>query len=231
MEATILCYHKVGSASEEGRRLNIEPSRLRSHVRFFSRKKFDFLRVGDLSSPWKPGIVCFTFDDAYESTMFHAPQIFDEVGGKATFYAVSNRVGGTSAWDADLARPLANWDVLRSVQSGGHEIGNHTANHIHLDRATASVQLQEVRSAHERLLSEGIQPLSFCYPYGSYNASAVEQVGLVGYKTAVILGKSISQDIDKRLELPRIVVAYSDTLPMLLYKLKVKPLLKRLKTR
>jgi peptidoglycan/xylan/chitin deacetylase (PgdA/CDA1 family) len=96
MSVTILCYHKVGPASEEGRRLNIEPLRLQSHVRYFARKNRPFVVAGDLPSSLQDGIVCFTFDDAYVSTMVHAPLIFEEQGVHACFYAVAGRVGDSS---------------------------------------------------------------------------------------------------------------------------------------
>ena len=227
MQATILCYHKVGFASEEGRRLNIEPSRLRSHVQFFARNKYKISRAGDLIHPWKPRVVCFTFDDAYQSTMVHSPELFEQVGARATFYAVPGRVGGTSDWDGDLARPLAGWDLLREVQSRGHEIGNHTMNHIHLDQASAEIQEQEIRTAHHRLVAEGINPLSFCYPYGGHNTTTVELLKQAGYPVAVILGKRIASERDGMQELPRVVIAYSDAMPMLLYKLFLKPKLRR----
>ena len=227
MQAKILCYHKVGFCSEEGRRLNIEPSRLSSHVRFFSRNNYKISRISDLIQPWQDKLVCFTFDDAYLSTMTHAPEIFEAVGARATFYAVPGRVGITSDWDGELARPLADWDLLRAAQKRGHEIGNHTMNHVHLDQVSETEQAIEIKSAHDRLTAEGIQSKSFCYPYGGHTPRTLEITREAGYEVGVILGKRIASDTDVKQGLPRIVVAYSDTLPMLLYKLLIKPKLKR----
>lgn len=226
MSATILCYHKVGPAQEEGRKLNIEPSRLRSHVRFFARRNRPFLCAGDLAGTWPAGIVCFTFDDAYESTMVHAPIIFEEFGVRATFYAVPGRVSETSDWDGDLARPLANWDRLREAEARGHEIGNHSLNHLRMGELSEIQQLSEVQAAHEKLKEEHLNPRSFCYPYGSHNESTIRQLKAAGYGVGLALGKRIAQEDDNRLAIPRVVVAYSDALPMLLYKLLLKPILK-----
>jgi peptidoglycan/xylan/chitin deacetylase (PgdA/CDA1 family) len=231
MEATILCYHKVGTAINEGRRLNIEPSRLHSHVRFFSRKKCNFLCAGELFGPWEKGIVCFTFDDAYASTMVHAPSIFEEFGARATFYAVPGKVGATSDWDGDLARPLADWQILREIQARGHEIGNHTFNHVHLSGLSSEAQWDEIVSAHQRLLDEGIKPRSFCFPYGDHDRRTIDQLEKAGYAVGVALGKRPAHSHENRLSLPRVVVAYSDVLPMLLYKLKLKPRFRRSSSR
>lgn len=227
MSATILCYHKVGSAAEEGRRLNIEPSRLRSHVRFFAKKNRPFLVAGDLSGSWPEGIVCFTFDDAYSSTMVHAPIIFEEFGVRASFYAVPGRVGGVSDWDGELSRPLANWDLLREVQAHGHEIGNHSLNHPKMASLPPEEQFAEISAAHERMKAESIRSRSFCYPYGNHDDRTIEMLKKAGYGVGLALGKRPAKPEDNRLSLPRIVVAFSDALPMLLYKIHLKPLLKR----
>ena len=227
MSATILCYHKVGPGSEEGRRLNIEPSRLKSHVRFFARKKCTFLVAGDLSGSWKEGIVCFTFDDAYESTIVHAPIIFEEAGVRASFYAVSDRVGGRSDWDGENSRPLANWDLLREVQQRGHEIGNHSQNHKHMGELTPDEQFAEIQNAHNRFADERIKPRSFCFPYGSHNQATLEMLQKANYSVGLALGKRPARREDNLLSLPRVVVAYSDALPMLLYKIVLKPKLRK----
>ncbi len=226
MQATILCYHKVGPALEEGRSLNIEPSRLESHVHFFSRKNHIFLRANELSTHWKANSICFTFDDAYVSTLTHAPSIFERHGVRATFFAVPGRVNQSSDWDNERARPLADWDLLRSAQKGGHEIGNHTFNHIKMAQHAVEVQREEVRSAHQRLVDEGLDIKSFCYPYGSHTQQSVEIIKEMRYCSAVILGKRIASTEDDPMALPRIAVAYSDSLPMLLYKLTLKQRLK-----
>jgi len=227
MQATILCYHKVGPALEEGRSLNIEPFRLRSHVRFFARRGRTFVRACDFAAGWPSGSICFTFDDAYSSTMKNAPSIFESEGARATFYAVPVLVGSSSVWDREKARPLAAWDALRAAQSAGHEIGNHSFSHCRLGDADLETQKAEIREAHRRLVAEGLRPGSFCYPYGSLNADALEAVRGAGYSVGMALGKRSALESDDRLKLPRIVVAYSDALPMLLYKIVLKPRLKR----
>lgn len=227
MSATILCYHKVGGALEEGRRLNIEPSRLGSHARFFARMNRRFVTAGELVHTLVEEPVCFTFDDAYASTMVNAPEIFDSLYARATFFAVPGHVGGVSAWDGEAARPLAGWDLLLSVQARGHEVGNHTQTHARLADLPPEGQFDEVASAHRALVDHGLTPGSFCYPYGSLNETAVAMVGMAGYRVGLALGKRPATSDDDPLRLPRIVVSYSDALPMLLYKLLLKPRLRR----
>ncbi|MEZ0327229.1 MAG: polysaccharide deacetylase family protein [Fimbriimonas sp.] len=222
--AIILCYHKVGALAEEGRRLNVEPERLRSQIRYFARRNYSFLRAQDLAGSWPHRCVCFTFDDAYASTLAHAPPLFEEHGKRATFYAVAGKLGGSSDWDAELARPLADAKTLLGAQEAGHEIGNHTASHVHLADLEPADQADEISEAHRLLASEGLNAGSFCYPYGSLCSN---QVVKQHYKVAVSLLKGVASTSDDRAVLPRIVVAYSDSIPMLLYKIKVRPLLRQ----
>lgn len=224
--ALILCYHKVGPESEEGRRLNIEPRRLESHVRFFSRRR-PVCRACDFADGWPAGAVCFTFDDAYASTMSNALAILERYGVRGSFYAVSGLVGKSSQWDGELARPLAPWEALREAQTRNHEIGNHTLSHPHLDQLDALTQLRETGTADQELRAEGIRPTSFCYPYGGLDATAIEAVSKCGYRVGLALRKRLAAPDDDLRTLPRIVVAFSDALPMLLYKTQVRPRLRR----
>ncbi|MGV3616220.1 MAG: polysaccharide deacetylase family protein [Fimbriimonas sp.] len=226
MRATILCYHKVGPFEEEGRKLNIEPERLRSHVRFFARRQAPILRAEELGETWPPGAVCFTFDDAYVSALENATAALEAFGARGTFYAVAGKVAGTSDWDGDLARPLAPLESLLEAQSRGHEIGNHTYRHPHLDRVSPDEQAWEVEEAHRWLTERGLRPGSFCYPYGGQGEAAVAKAREL-YPVGVVLRKRIAEATDDRLRLPRVVVAYSDSVPMLLYRLYVRPRLRR----
>lgn len=217
LTALILCYHKVGLEGEEQRRLNIEPRRFESHVRFFSRRG-PVCRACDFADDWPTGTVCFTFDDAYASAMANAPTILERFGVRGSFYAVSGLVGRSSEWDGGLARPLATWEALREAQTRGHEIGNHTRSHPHLDQLSPSAQLAEILEADRELREEGIRPESFCYPYGGVDGSCVDAVSEAGYRVGLALGKRLASPSDDRRTLPRVVVAFSDALPMLLYK-------------
>jgi peptidoglycan/xylan/chitin deacetylase (PgdA/CDA1 family) len=226
MRLVTLCYHKVGSEAAEGRRLNIDPSRLASHIRFFLRRRYRFLRGGDLASwPLTPS-VCFTFDDGFVSTVENGVPVFERFKVPMSIYVVSECVGKTSQWEGKLARPLADWDRLREVQALGHEIGNHTANHPFMDQLSPSDQAREIRGCHEMLLSNGLKPESFCFPYGRLNEKSPSVLEDCDYQVGLALKKRLPRPTDSPLEQPRIVVAFGDALPLLLYKLHIRPLLR-----
>ena len=220
MRTVILCYHKVGPVAEEGRFLNAEPRDLASQVRFFTR------RSGPLASLQQfldgtPTAAVFTFDDTYESTATHVPPILAATGSTATFYVVTGK--SSSDWDGDRARPLASRPQIQSLKDAGHEIGNHTHTHPHLNQIENFSD--EIRLADRDLRDWGFDPVTFCYPYGSLNPAVVEAVRNQGYRGAVSLRKGKVTDQDDRWQLPRIVVGYSDGLAGLLYKLYIRPFL------
>lgn len=226
MRAIILCYHKVGPQDEEGRRLNVSPRRLRSHAQYFLRSGYRFVRAQDLVSAWPDRTVCFSFDDAYWSALSWGLPVLDRLGVPATFYAVPSLVGRSSVWDASRPRPLASWDALLEAQNRGHEIGNHSFSHVHLSRLSLAEQLEEVRLADSALRDHGFTPGSFCFPYGSHNADTLTALRQCGYAVGLALGKRAALPSDNRLALPRFVIGYSDALPMLMYKVFLRPKLR-----
>ena len=227
MRAIILCYHKVGPQNEEGRRLNVSAERLRSHVSFFLRRGYRSVCARDLADAWNPRTVCFSFDDAYWSAMEWGLPVLDSAGVRATFYAVPSLVGRSSVWDAASPRPLADWDRLLDAQAKGHEIGNHSFDHAHLARLSLSEQLDQVLRADAALRERGIVPGSFCFPYGSHNADTLSALRSCAYRVGLALGKRAALPSDDRLALPRFVIGFSDTLPMLLYKVFLRPKMRR----
>lgn len=219
----ILCYHKVGPVWEEGRRLNVEPGTLAKHVQFFFRRNYKFVQAQHLAGILPARSVCFTFDDAYLSMLYDGVRVLRAYGLTASIYAVPSLVGQSSAWDKELARPLAPWDLLIEAQKAGFEIGNHTLTHADLSKLDLDAQVREIEEADDRLLEHGLSPGSVCYPYGRMNVGTVFACEKAQYRVGLALGKRMAVETDDRRALPRIVIAYSDSVAKLMYKMHVRP--------
>jgi peptidoglycan/xylan/chitin deacetylase (PgdA/CDA1 family) len=217
-----LCYHQVAPASQVGRSLSVEPERLESHVRFFQRRGLKLVLGRDIVLT-NESCVCFTFDDAYESTLTYGLEVLHRREAPATFFAVPSLVGATSSWDAGRERPLADWNLLKSAYEMGFEIGNHTMTHARLTDLSQERQELEWHDAHAALKSSGIDATCACYPYGFVSPESPGILSKLGYRTAFSIGRWPGDNDPFRLA--RIVVAYSDGLPMLLYKLSLRPYL------
>lgn len=231
MKLPILCYHKVGPVAEEGRRLNIEPTALAYHAAFFLRRGYRTILARELAESWPEKAVCLSFDDGYESTLTHGVEALKRVGAVGSIYVVTDFVGKLSSWDPGSERPLAEWPRLLEAQNAGFEIGNHTKSHARLGDLDEPAQVAEITGAHRALAEHGIEGLSFCLPYGSRGASTPAAIRAAGYRVGLALSRRSATPNDDRLLLPRVVIAYSDRIPQLLYKLQIRPLLPKLKRR
>lgn len=223
MKRITLCYHQVAPAAEAGRGLNIEPARLDSHIRFF-RRRFLFVLAKDILKT-KGKAVCLTFDDAYVSTLTYGLEVLQRLQSPASVYVVPGLAGKTSAWDQDREKPLADWPLLREAAKASIEIGNHTNSHARLASLGEADERVQWSEAHDRLRREGFEPKSACYPYGLASPRSGALLNELGYECAFAI-KPSSEHSDPYL-LPRVVVAYGDALPLLIYKVYVRPLLPR----
>lgn len=222
----VLGYHKVGPIGDEGRRLNVEPSDLGKQIRFFQRRGYRFLRAEELVDHPEGNAVCLTFDDAYLSFAQHGVEAISREEVTGTTYAVTGKVGRSSDWDGEAACPLANWSDLEQVKAAGIEIGNHTVGHRRLAELGIDEQREEIAEAWRELSMRGFEGGSFCYPYGSYGGETPGIVREAGYRVAVTVEKGVVGPGDDRLRLKRVMMAYSDRVAGLWYKVFVKPLLK-----
>lgn len=147
-------------------------------------------------------------------------------GVTGSFYAVAKKIGGVSDWDGKLARPLASWQQLHQAHRSGFEIGSHSSTHVRLGELTDEEVRQEFESSEQLLGVFDVR--SFCYPYGSTgpaSISAVKRRGWVGLS----LRKGIFQSGADLALVPRVVMAYGDRVPGLVYKIWVRPKLRRRK--
>lgn len=219
----ILCYHKIGSRGEFGKRFNIEPARFATHVRFFNRQGFKSVLGRDLIESWPSKSVWFTFDDSFVSAATAGTQILEGCGFRGTFFVIPGLVGSESNWVGEGPFELADWAALGAIFSKGHEIGNHTWSHADLSGLSNDEQTCEIESAAKEFASHEMESRIFCFPFGRYNLQTVEVLGNLGFQVSVTTQKRIALPSDPKLELPRIPVGFSDSLPMLLYKLLVRP--------
>ena len=122
--------------------------------------------------PEETKYVAITFDDGPRRVT--TTRLLDgllERGASATFFLIGRQIEG-------------NEDLVKRMQAEGHQVGNHTWNHVRLQGATAEVITQEIEktdAALREVLGEGsywIRP-----PYGRIDESqeALIHVPLVSW--------------------------------------------------
>jgi hypothetical protein len=85
-------------------------------------------------------------------------------------------------------------------------------------------QIRELGEAQQLIADRGIRAESACYPYGSFNSDTLSAMRTIGLSVGLKLAKVPVRD-ESPLELNRIVVAFSDAMPKLLYKMYIRPFL------
>ena len=104
--------------------------------------------------PQKP-MLALTFDDGPTEHTLDILSMLAEFDCRATFFVIGNRVYG-------------NETIVQATATAGHEIGNHTWNHPHLDQLTVNQINSALRFCNERVIDAiGTAPRLLRPPYGS----------------------------------------------------------------
>jgi peptidoglycan/xylan/chitin deacetylase (PgdA/CDA1 family) len=123
-------------------------------------------------------VVSLTFDDQYENQWRYAVPLLQSHSMNATFYVI------TSDTDNGFSCCMS-WSQLQTLQSQGDDIGSHTIDHPDLTTLTPAQVTQEVCGSRQDLINNGItNPVSFAYPFGSYNSSVEATVQQCGFNNA-----------------------------------------------
>jgi peptidoglycan/xylan/chitin deacetylase (PgdA/CDA1 family) len=162
----VLMYHRTSLATADEQ--TVTAAQLERQLRWLHERGFVFVTVEEVlrgSLPEWPVLV--TFDDAYVSTLEVAAPVLRDLKVPGAIFVPTAFVGQTSSWDAD-ARPLMDGPQLRTLASGGFEIGLHSHRHENYARYFDAAQVAEdVRASFTVLRELGISPVpALAYPYG-----------------------------------------------------------------
>ncbi|MSR68530.1 polysaccharide deacetylase family protein [Candidatus Saccharibacteria bacterium] len=164
--------------------------------------------TGKVAGPAKP--VAITFDDGF-SDQLKATEVLKKYNFKSTFYVL---IGGElSTWCIGAGRTATtcgdsylNWEQLKSLQGSGLiEIGSHSVDHFQLAGLSETAQRFQIFES-KRILEQnlGVAVLSFCYPYGNYNAITERLAKEAGYNNATTVAGSEYQNPSLLFRLNRI---------------------------
>lgn len=122
--------------------------------------------VGRVVDPSRP-MVALTYDDGPQPSVGN--RIMDclaQYDGKATFFLVGERVPGFAA-------------EVQRMAAEGHEIANHTQNHVYLQKVDAgTVQAQVAQCNATIQAASGVTPTLMRLPGGNHNATVRANVNM-----------------------------------------------------
>ncbi|MGV8805544.1 MAG: polysaccharide deacetylase family protein [Polaromonas sp.] len=226
----ILVYHQITEAPPKGspfRSLYVSPASFARQMALLKLLGYQGLSLSALL-PYLLGektgkVVGITFDDGYENNLAHALPALLKQGFSSTCYAVSGLLGKTNVWDESLGiaqTPLMNEAQLQQWTAAGQEIGSHTRSHVDLKAADDEVGRAEIALGKVELESTvGHQVSHFCYPYGHYEPRHMTMVSELGLVTATTTQRSRCHAQTALLQLPRVPVLRSTSLPVFWMKI------------
>jgi peptidoglycan/xylan/chitin deacetylase (PgdA/CDA1 family) len=209
----VLMYHQVaprrsGSARNAWR---VPPEEFDRQLDFLARRSLRGVALRDLlDDPPRPGDrrVVLTFDDGYDGVRTSALPYLRSRGFTATVFVVSEKLGGTNDWDGKSpGDALLSEDGVRELAAAGLEIGSHGATHRALPELPDAELGAETRGSRERLERVlGAPVVSFCYPYGAWDARAAAAVRDAGFRAATVIRGGLVADLEDPFRLRRVAV-------------------------
>jgi peptidoglycan/xylan/chitin deacetylase (PgdA/CDA1 family) len=139
--------------------------------------------------------VSLTFDDGLTS-QYRIRTMLAGHDADGTFYINSGPVIAGE-------QGTMTWAQIRALESDGNEIGGHTVDHVSLTDTSTTYEYKRDQVCRDRatLLDQGFNPVSFAYPFASFNAEAQQIVQACGYQsgrtggTLTPAGPHYSEDI------------------------------------
>ena len=216
----VLMYHEIAEAAETDSPLAVSPANFAAQLGYLRSAGFTVMTAGELAArlagdvgPLPDRPIALTFDDGYADFHSRAMPALDHHGYTATLFL-------TTGWvqDADmrLTAPgrMLNWTQVTEAAAAGVEIGAHTRRHPQLDQLSTTLVREELHSSKHWLESKlGLPVPGLAYPFGHSSAGVRAVAREVGYGYAYGVGNRTATPASDFLELPRLTVRQTTTMP------------------
>lgn len=146
----------------------------------FLKNNFKIISYSEAVEKVRTGIIdnryiCFSFDDGIKNTQRIAKHFFEnEISAMFFLNPKVVDMAGNENWCANHSQNRLNkkpldffdWKDVEWLQKCGHEIGNHTLNHVNLARVKEEELQQEIAEAKMQLELKCGSVKHFSWPYG-----------------------------------------------------------------
>jgi peptidoglycan/xylan/chitin deacetylase (PgdA/CDA1 family) len=128
--------------------------------------------------PTRTTTVSLTFDDGSRRQYLLRSALLDR-RMRATFYINSLFVDRANGY-------AMSWSQIRQLAQDGNDVGGYTRSHKNVRELSLEGTRHEICDDRRRLITEGLNPVSFAYPFGAVGAQRV--VRSCGYGSARTTG-------------------------------------------
>jgi GT2 family glycosyltransferase/peptidoglycan/xylan/chitin deacetylase (PgdA/CDA1 family) len=223
----VLMYHAFSEA-EEGDRYVISRRAFARQLRVLRLLRYRAIGFEELARRLRAGeappprTVVITIDDGYADNLEIAKPLLRRRRFPATVFLVSRRLGGDNDWTAEGAvagRRLLGEAEAEELRGEGIEIGAHTRTHPSLTATRGAALDEEIGGSGRDLQALLGEPVpTFAYPYGQFDAETVAATDRAGYEGACTVEGRLARLGDDPLEIPRLEIRGTDSLPTFLRK-------------
>ena len=209
----VLTYHSISDAAGP---TSIPPTVFERQMQVLADLGRRSLRLSEFID-WHEGKngeaddgVLITFDDAFEDFAEVAAPILKRHGFSALVFLPTLRLGKPEGWHGanDPARPLMDWETVRSLAKDGIEFGGHSRTHANLTKISEADREEEIAGCVEDISAQiGQTVQGFAAPYGRVSPAVIEAIGRhysIAFGTRLALPRR-GQD---RFDVPRIDMHY-----------------------
>jgi peptidoglycan-N-acetylglucosamine deacetylase len=124
-------------------------------------------------------LVVLTFDDSKASQYTVVRPLLKKYGFGATFFITEGFTFGTNKED------YLTWEQIAELNRDGFEIGNHTRDHMSLEKANLPRLKEQVDAINGQCAAHGIpRPTSFAYPGNTIDPDAIKMLADLGFHFA-----------------------------------------------
>jgi len=137
-------------------------------------------------------IVSFSFDDCPKSVIENAIKPFEQENWRSTIYIAMGLCGTTN----HLGLHMNKHDVI-ALHKNGHEIADHTFNHIDAVQHSTATVLADIEKNQNSLSDLGLpKSKTFAYPYGQVTAELKSILSAMFKGSRGIRSREHHEDID-----------------------------------
>jgi peptidoglycan/xylan/chitin deacetylase (PgdA/CDA1 family) len=187
IKVPILIYHSVRPHNSDQtamqRYYDVSPDAFEQQLRYLKDNGYTVISLDYLVDALQDNInlppksIVITFDDGWRNQYAYAFPLLKKYMDTATFFIISDNVGGSL---------FLTWDQVRVMSNSGMTIGGHTRTHPLLVNITDPSVLQDEIAGSKTIIEGQIgRKISlFAYPYGHYSDQVVQAVKDAGYQSA-----------------------------------------------
>lgn len=116
-----------------------------------------------------------TFDDGYSSDYEIVFPTLQEMGMRAVFFIIANRIGSPG---------YLTWGQVREMQKHGMEFGSHGLAHVRMSGIDRRQAYDEFVGSRQKIEDQIGEPVAaFAFPYGDYDDDLIKLSVSAGYST------------------------------------------------